>query len=138
MPICRAAAPERTPRPADTTGMRAWLCLLLAACTEPVEIEEVPDEPPPIATQLGSPVAGARPAIASGVGGQLVVWDTPRNGTVDIHGARLDAGGQVLDPDGIAIATAAGTQIAPRVAWNGELYLVVWKDNRDGRAAIFA
>lgn len=117
--------------------MRAGLLLLLAAaCTEPVEIEEVPDPDGPLPT--GTPVAGARPAIATGVGGQLVVWDSPRHGTVDIHGARLNAEGQVLDPDGIAIATAEGTQIAPRVAWNGEVYLVVWKDNRLGRAAIFA
>jgi hypothetical protein len=116
---------------------RSSLWLLLVACAAPVDDElgtDTPDAPVP----TGTPVAGARPAIATGVGGQLVVWDTPRNGTVDIHGARLSATGQVLDPDGIAIATADGTQIAPRVAWNGEVYLVVWKDNRDGRAAIFA
>ncbi len=131
-----ANEPSHPPRPADTAAMRAWLCLLLAAaCTDaPVEHEEVSDGPLP----TGTPVAGARPAIATGVGGQLVVWDTPRHGTVDIHGARLEASGLVLDPDGIAIATADGTQIAPRVAWNGEVYLVVWKDDRLGRAAIFA
>ncbi|HUQ03997.1 MAG TPA: hypothetical protein VM261_15975 [Kofleriaceae bacterium] len=82
------------------------------------------------------PTAAARPAIAGGAGTQLVVWDTHRNGTTDIYGARLDANGRVLDPDGLSIAVAPGTQITPRVAFNGTLFLVVWKDNRAGRASI--
>jgi hypothetical protein len=122
--------------------------VLLVACTAPVAEEPgadgAPEAAPPDAAldappvPTGTPIAAARPAIASGVGGQVAVWDTARNGTLDVFGTRLSATGQVLDPDGIAIAVAAGAQVGPRIAFNGERYLVVWRDTRLGQAEIYA
>jgi hypothetical protein len=60
----------------------------------------------------------------------LVVWEDRRNGTIDIYGARVTAGGTVLDPDGIQITVAAGEQQSPSVAYDGTNFVVVWGDNR--------
>jgi hypothetical protein len=62
----------------------------------------------------------------------LVVWQDGRNGNADIYGARVDQYGNVLDPGGIAISTAAGEQTQPTVAWNGSTFLVAWTDRRSG------
>ena len=63
----------------------------------------------------------------------LVVWTDYRNGeNPDIYGARVKADGTVLDPDGIPISTATGTQSTPQVSYYGPHYLVVWEDNRSG------
>lgn len=94
--------------------------------------DDVVDPPPPPVDT--APVAAARPAMAWGGNSHLAVWDTPRNGGQDIYGTRVAADGRVLDPDGIAIGAGAGDQFTPRVAWNGQVFLVVWKDSRAGEA----
>jgi len=56
---------------------------------------------------------------------------------VDLHQAIGDLGGfagqlnatrLVLDPAGIAIATAAGSQVEPQIAFDGNNYFIVWAD----------
>lgn len=72
-----------------------------------------------------------RVAAARGQGGYLFVWeDERRDEGGDIFGARVSLAGEVLDPVGLPICTAGGTQEAPRVASDGEIYLVVWTDWR--------
>jgi hypothetical protein len=62
----------------------------------------------------------------------LVAWTDGRSGTsYDIYGARVTANGSVLDPSGIPISTAPGSQSEPSVAFNGS-YLVIWNDRRSG------
>ncbi|MCX7837069.1 MAG: T9SS type A sorting domain-containing protein [candidate division WOR-3 bacterium] len=63
----------------------------------------------------------------------LVVWDDGRDGEdSNIYGARVTRTGIVLDPQGIPISTAEYEQWYPEVAFDGNNYLVVWWDDRDG------
>ncbi len=63
----------------------------------------------------------------------LVVWQDYRNGHApDIFGVRVDSAGVILDPSGIAISTATGSQEAPTVASSGSQWLVAWSDLRGG------
>jgi hypothetical protein len=77
------------------------------------------------------------PAIASNGSDYLVAWEDARAGSpngaqnLDVWGARVDATGTVLDPSGIAIATAPLNQLEPKIASNGTDYLVVWHDYRN-------
>jgi hypothetical protein len=76
--------------------------------------------------------------VAAGGGQFLVAWEDRRNeaNLGDIFGARVGAMGglTVLDPAGIAIAVAAGSQQAePAVAFGSGFgsFLVVWTDDRN-------
>jgi hypothetical protein len=70
-------------------------------------------------------------AVASDGSGWLVTWtDTRGASRPDIYGARVDAGGNVLDPSGIRIGGAPGEQVSSSVAYDGQQYLVAWADTR--------
>jgi len=62
----------------------------------------------------------------------LVIWDDYRSGSDDIYGARVTPVGTVLDPQGIAISTAADVRWCPAVAFDGLNYLVAWTVGRSG------
>jgi hypothetical protein len=78
----------------------------------------------------------ATPAVAFGKGVYLVAWREGWHGlggSARIHAARVDKTGKVLDPKGIEISHAKdGVQEAPRVAFGGGVFLVVWHDLRNG------
>ncbi len=76
------------------------------------------------------------PDIAQGGDKFLVVWEDSRSivtgGTEsetgrDIYGIRLDASGNPLDATPIAVAAAPASQWAPKAAWNGSNWLVVFE-----------
>ncbi|RME54643.1 MAG: PKD domain-containing protein [Deltaproteobacteria bacterium] len=70
-----------------------------------------------------------RPRVGGGEEISLVVWEDSRPGTnSDIYGARIDADGTLLDPDGIVIYSDNAQQAMPDVAWTGSEFLVVWRD----------
>src|ERR1043165_4231613 len=74
------------------------------------------------------------PSVAAHGNGYFVVWADKRNyaaNEYDIYGARVSTTGEVLDPAGIPICTDPGRQTSPRVAFNGNEYLVVWEDDRE-------
>jgi len=69
-----------------------------------------------------------RPALAASKDAFLVAWQDWRGGKdADIYAARVSAEGKVLDAEGIAIATGAGTQCNPTVASDGEGFIVAWQ-----------
>jgi hypothetical protein len=70
------------------------------------------------------------PAVAYDGHNFLVVWMDARAGAFqhfDIYGTRVRASdGAVLDPGGIAIATAGANQTWPAVAFDGARYVAAW------------
>jgi hypothetical protein len=76
----------------------------------------------------------AKPQLAFGGGGFLVVWQDLRNGKDwDVYAARVSPEGEVLDPDGFLVSGGKHNQAKPRVVWDGKTFLVVWQDFRSGR-----
>src|SRR5438034_5027693 len=74
------------------------------------------------------------PAVAANGNGYFVVWADKRTYSAteyDIYGARVSSTGEVLDPGGIPICTDSGRQTSPRIAFDGQQYLVVWEDDRE-------
>lgn len=76
-------------------------------------------------------------SVASDGSDYLVVWRDNRNGLHDIYGARVTSNGNVLDPNGILVSTATSFQDNPSVAFDGNNYLVVWDDERNGSNDIY-
>ena len=101
----------------------------------------------------GNPVGAAIP-LAVGPGSQegpsvafdgtayLVAWSHYDGPDYDIHGARIDAAGTVLDPGGRALVVHSGDQATAAVSHDGASWLVAWFDGRSGgtsgRADIYA
>ena len=80
--------------------------------------------------------------VALGDGQYLTVWSDGRttpddywpfategSGT-DVYAARLDAAGDPIEAGALMVSQLAGDQIEPRVAWNGENWLVIWRQNQ--------
>lgn len=71
-----------------------------------------------------------KPAVATDGSTFLVVWRDFREGTDQIYAARVLATGELLDPTGFSLMSAAPHAKpgwgAPAVAWNGSVYLVAW------------
>jgi hypothetical protein len=70
--------------------------------------------------------AGTDPAVASGGGTTLVVWNAG-----DIVGVRLAADGTVLDATPLQIGVAQNAQLKPAVSFGGGVFLVAWADQRN-------
>ena len=69
-----------------------------------------------------------RPRVAAGGEQWLVVWADLRNGKdYDVYAARVSGDGKVLDAEGILVAGGADNQCRPDVAWNGQVWLVIWR-----------
>ena len=77
------------------------------------------------------------PALCAGGAGYLLVWNDARStplgsstylqSDVDLYGQLLDGSGAPLGA-AFPVATSFGYQKTPRVAWNGENWLVAWTD----------
>jgi hypothetical protein len=78
------------------------------------------------------------PAAAAGANATLVVFEDDRAGDRDIFAVRVDAQGQPLDAVPFAITKAAANQTVPRVVWNGQDWLCVYKSEYDPGSGYFA
>src|SRR5439155_16442872 len=87
---------------------------------------------------LPAPDDQEEPSVVANGNGYFVVWADKRNYNsteYDIYGGRVSSTGEVLDPGGIPICTDPGRQTSPRVAFDGQKYLVVWEDDRESTTA---
>jgi len=87
-------------------------------------------DPDAIAVSTASGSQGL-PDVAFDGENYLVVWEDQRNGAADVYGARVTPAGTVLDPSGFAVSSATDVQWAPRLAFDGTNFLVVWEDGRN-------
>lgn len=124
--------------------MRSYVCGLMAFvwATQPLSAAEklTPSAPFAIAPECvrDGAVIQRHPAGCCGKSVYLVAWcDGSRQihkPTADIYCARIDAAsGKVLDPKGIRVCAAADLQENPAVAFDGQQFLVVWQDFRNGK-----
>ena len=68
----------------------------------------------------------------------LVAWTDQSGFTAGrVYAARVSPEGAVLDPSGILIASAAGVEQPPAIAFDGTNYLVAWADSRAGCCSIY-
>ncbi|MCO6437214.1 MAG: PKD domain-containing protein [Phycisphaerae bacterium] len=86
----------------------------------------------------------ASPAISRGGDTTLVVWSDNRANPYgvfawsvyetsrDIYGVRLDVNGNTIDPVPFAVVDAPANQTFPKIAWNGQVWLVVYQSVDQG------
>jgi hypothetical protein len=63
----------------------------------------------------------------------LVAWSDVRRGTADVRVARLPPSGALRDPNGLVVSALDVDQRAPRLAFDGRRYLLLWTDGRSGQ-----
>lgn len=84
------------------------------------------------------------PAVSYDGDNYLVVWQTDQEqaqnpvSDCDIYATRVSASGRVLDPQGIIVSEVPIEECAPRVAFDGTNYLVVWYDFQNWVCAVYA
>jgi hypothetical protein len=68
------------------------------------------------------------PAVAFDGTNFLVAWTDDRNGYLDpdVYGTRVSATGEVLDPQGLPVATGSEAQGIPAICFDGTNFLVAW------------
>jgi hypothetical protein len=68
----------------------------------------------------------------------LVVWQDLRFGQYsDLYGTRINPSEGTLDTAAFPICRLSQREYNPKLAWNGENFLVVWQDRRDGDFNIY-
>lgn len=73
-------------------------------------------------------------SCSDGAGGAILVWQDLRGGTYDIYAQRISASGTALwSSNGVAVCTAANSQLLPQIAPDGlGGVVIVWPDFRSG------
>ncbi len=91
-----------------------------------------------VAAPDGFPISEATsyqtaPDVTSNGTDYFVVWSDHRDGNNDVYGARVTSAGDVLDDEGIPIASGTNGESEPGVASDGTDYFVAWTvDDVDG------
>ena len=123
------------PRPRSRGG-RLFACALIAVALAVLASASVLRADPP--KRDYAPGAQWSPAVAGGPENVLAVWMDQRP-VSSIAGTRVSRSGVVLDPNQIWISIAPGTRDVPDLAFDGQNYLVAWKDARiSGFSEIYA
>jgi hypothetical protein len=92
----------------------------------------------PLCTASNDQISAA--AAPDGAGGAIVAWCDLRSGNADIYVQRLSATGIAQwAANGVALCTATGSQLTPRIVPDGAGgAVVVWEDQRGGNRDIYA
>ena len=79
-------------------------------------------------------------AVSDGAGGAIVVWEDARTGPADVYAQRVNAAGTTQWTfNGVALATAASTQLYPVAASDAAGGVIVaWEDQRTGGNDLYA
>ena len=79
------------------------------------------------------------PTIASdGAGGAIVAWEDYGSNPGDIYVQRISSGAVQWTPNGVALCTAAGDQIYPKIVSSAGGAIVTWFENRSSNSDIYA
>jgi hypothetical protein len=79
-----------------------------------------------------SPGNQHHPSVAWGREEFLVVWEDDRSGVNRIYGTHVTPRGEVVEPNGFAIAGSRYEQSAPVAVWTGSGFCVVWTESLGG------
>jgi len=89
----------------------------------------LPEDRPEVFVQSG--FGQVHPSIAAGTGAYLALWQDYRSHSGPIvYGGRIAPNGELLDDTGFRISPDNGRH--PVAAWNGEDWLVVWRQSVNG------
>jgi len=89
---------------------------------------------------LGIPISTAGnsqgyPSVAAYQGNFCLAWNDGRSyPDYNVYGARVNRSGTVLEPNGLLLSGADGTQSSPAVAVGDTNWLAVWSDSRGGNS----
>ncbi len=60
----------------------------------------------------------------------IAIWEDYRNSYLDIYGTRATPEGNILEPDGLIISSAANFHFNPKCSYDGNNYIIIWEDWR--------
>ena len=86
----------------------------------------------PFGIEIAIAPGAGRPEVAFDGTSYLVVWQERRGSAPEIRGARVSTTGVPLDTRSFAISLGESRAYAPKVAFDGTNYLVVWYETNGG------
>jgi hypothetical protein len=92
----------------------------------------------PVGNPVSSGAGSARnPSLAYHGSGFGVVWQDDRHGDTEIYFRGLDADLVPTGPE-VRLTNALGASTRPELVWTGDRFGLVWQDERDGNAEVYA
>ncbi|MBN1779986.1 VCBS domain-containing protein [bacterium] len=84
--------------------------------------------------------SGAQKIVSDGAGGAIITWMDNRSGNYDVYAQHFNhSGGKLWDTNGLALCTATGFQLYPKMITDGSGgAIAMWQDARSGAADIYA
>jgi hypothetical protein len=141
LPVCAAAGDQAIPQILSDNAGGAWIVWLdMRAIPNRVFGQRLNGLGQNVWELNGVPLCTTGPAVSDlrlmpdNAGGVIVLWRDRRNGNDDLFAQRVDANGNLLwASEGVAVTTAAATQMDPGIVTDGANGMIVaWQDHRPG------